>query len=130
MPTLTAIAMIGLVVLIGYSIIMTLKVFFPKTLIRWADYFAIPIKEQELRPLLEGEEKEKSIEVKGMEVEELTELEIVKREAKIVAQWVNNMVKLADECGENRNKFLKEAIEHFCNYSWDEENFENWEVTE
>ena len=69
MPTLTAIAMIGLVVMIVYSIIMTLKVFFPKTLIRWADYFAIPIKEQELRPLLEGEEKEKSIEVKGMEVE-------------------------------------------------------------
>ena len=69
MPTLTAIAMIGLVVMIVYSIIMTLKVFFPKTLIRWADYFAIPIKEQELSPLLEGEEKEKSIEVKGMEVE-------------------------------------------------------------
>ena len=69
MPTLTAIAMIGLVVMTVYSIIMTLKVFFPKTLIRWADYFAIPIKEQELRPLLEGEEKEKSIEVKGMEVE-------------------------------------------------------------
>ena len=40
MPTLTAIVMIGLVVLIFYSIIMTLKVFFPKTLIRWADYFA------------------------------------------------------------------------------------------
>ena len=70
MPTLTAIVMIGLVVMIVYSIIMTLWVFFPKTLIRWADYFAIPIKEQELRPLLEGEEKEKSIEVKGMEVEE------------------------------------------------------------
>ncbi len=69
MPTLTAIAMIGLVVMIVYSIIMTLKVFFPKTLIRWADYFAIPIKEQELSPLIEGEEKEKSIEVKGMEVE-------------------------------------------------------------
>ena len=69
MPTLTAIAMIGLVVMIVYSIIMTLKVFFPKTLIRWADYFAIPIKEQDLSPLLEGEEKEKSIEVKGMEVE-------------------------------------------------------------
>ena len=65
--TKIAIAMIGLVVLIGYSIIMTLYVFFPKTLIRWADYFAIPIKEQELRPLLEGEEKEKSIEEKGME---------------------------------------------------------------
>ena len=70
MPTLTAIAMIGLVVMIVYSIIMTLKVFFPKTLIRWADYFAIPIKEQDLSPLLEGEDKEKSIEVKGMEVEE------------------------------------------------------------
>lgn len=69
MPTLTAIAMIGLVVMIVYSIIMTLKVFFPKTLIRWADYFAIPIKEQDLSPLLEGEGKEKSIEVKGMEVE-------------------------------------------------------------
>ena len=69
MQTMTAIVMIGLVVLIGYSIIMTLYVFFPKTLIRWADYFAIPIKEQELRPLLEGEDKEKSIEVKGMEVE-------------------------------------------------------------
>ncbi len=69
METKIAIAMVGLVVLIGYSIIMTLWVFFPKTLIRWADYFAIPIKEQELRPLLEGEEKEKSIEVKGMEVE-------------------------------------------------------------
>ena len=70
MQTNTAIAMIGLVVMIVYSIIMTLKVFFPKTLIRWADYFAIPIKEQELRPLLEGEEKEKSIEAKGMEVED------------------------------------------------------------
>ena len=69
MPTPTALAMIGLVVMIVYSIIMTLWAFFPKTLIRWADYFAIPIKEQELRPLLEGEEKEKSIEVKGMEVE-------------------------------------------------------------
>ena len=68
MPTLTAIAMVGSVVMIVYSIIMTLKVFFPKTLIRWADYFAIPIKEQELRPLFEGEEKGKSIEVKGMEV--------------------------------------------------------------
>ena len=48
MQTKIAIAMIGLVVLIFYSIIMTLYVFFPKTLIRWADYFAIPIKEQEL----------------------------------------------------------------------------------
>ena len=65
-----AIAMVGLVIMIIYNIIMTLKVFFPKTFIRWADYFAIPIKEDELIPLLEGEEKEKSIEVKGMEVEE------------------------------------------------------------
>lgn len=46
MPTLTAIAMIGLVVMIVYSIIMTLKVFFPKTLKRWADYFATPINEK------------------------------------------------------------------------------------
>ncbi len=35
METKIAIAMVGLVVLIGYSIIMTLYVFFPKTLIRW-----------------------------------------------------------------------------------------------
>ena len=59
----------------------------------------------------------------------MTKLEIVKKEVKIVCKWVNNMVKLADECGENRNKFLKKVIDHFCNYSWDEENFDEWDVT-
>ena len=50
--------------------------------------------------------------------------------ADISGKWVNNMIKLADKYGENRNKFLKETIEHFCNYSWDEENFDDWEETE
>ena len=67
---MTLLVLIALLGIMAYSVIKAMYVFFPKTLIRWADYFAIPIKEQELSPLFEGEEKEKSVEVKGMEVED------------------------------------------------------------
>ncbi len=59
----------------------------------------------------------------------MTKLQITTKESKTNKQWVDNMVKLADECGENRNKFLRDAIQHLLN-SVLYENFDDWDVTE
>lgn len=67
---MTEFAIIGFILLIPYSIIMTLRVFSPKTLIRWADYFAIELKEKDIIPLFDNEESEKPIEVLEVEVKE------------------------------------------------------------
>ena len=59
----------------------------------------------------------------------MTELQIATKEDKPTKQWVDNMVKLADNCGKNRNEFLRDAVQHLLN-SILFENFENWEITE
>ena len=59
----------------------------------------------------------------------MTELQIATKEDKATKQWVDNMVKLADNCGKNRNEFLRDAVQHLLN-SILFENFENWEITE
>lgn len=60
-------AITGTIAIIIYCVIKVLWVYSPKTLIRWADYFAIEIKE-DLTPMFEDVEKEKPIEVLEMEV--------------------------------------------------------------
>ena len=61
---MTAIALMGLAGIIIYAAIMTLWVFCPRLLIRWADYFGVQIEEKEISPLFEDEIEEKQIEVK------------------------------------------------------------------
>ena len=58
------IAIMGLGVIIGYCIVMTLLAFCPQVLIRIADIFGIRIREKENSPLFEDEIEEKQIEVK------------------------------------------------------------------
>ena len=57
------------------------------------------------------------------------ELQIVTKKDKVTKQWVDNMVKLADECEKNRNEFLREAVQYLLN-SVLYENFDDWDVTE
>lgn len=61
---MTVIALMGLAGIIIYAVIMTLWVFCPRVLIRWADYFGVQIEEKEISPLFEDEVEEKQIEVK------------------------------------------------------------------
>ena len=63
---MTVIALMGLAGIIIYAVIMTLWVFCPRVLIRWADYFGVQIKEKEISPLFEDEVEEKQIEVKEL----------------------------------------------------------------
>ena len=60
------IAIMGLGVIIGYCIVMTLWVFCPRVLIRIADIFGVQIEEKEISPLFEDEVEEKQIEVKEL----------------------------------------------------------------
>lgn len=61
---MTVIVLTGLAGIIIYAVIMTLWVFCPRLLIRWADYFGIRIEGKEISPLFEDKIEEKQIEVK------------------------------------------------------------------
>lgn len=53
------------------------------------------------------------------------QLQITTKEDNATKQWVDNMVKLADQCGENRNEFLRDAVQHLLN-SVLYEDFDDW----
>lgn len=63
MTTREAIAIIGLILILIYSIVATMWIICPQVLIRWADYFGITIEDKPLEPLFENDEEEKQIEV-------------------------------------------------------------------
>lgn len=63
MTTREAIAVLGLVLILIYAVGMTMWVFCPQVLIRWADYFGVRIKDKPLETLFENDEEEKQIEV-------------------------------------------------------------------
>lgn len=60
------ITILALICVIIYSVIATMWIFCPQVLIRWADYFAIKIKnpQDNLAPIFVDEDKDKPIEVK------------------------------------------------------------------
>ncbi len=62
MTTLQSLAVLGLVLILIYSVGATMWIICQQVLIRWADYFGIKI-EDKLEPLFENEEEEKQIEV-------------------------------------------------------------------
>lgn len=66
MTTLQSLAVIGLVLIIIYSVGATMWIICPQVLIRWADYFGIKIEDKPLEPLFKNEEEEKQIEVKEL----------------------------------------------------------------
>ena len=66
MTTLQALAVLGLALILIYSVGATMWIICPQVLIRWADYFGIHIEDKPLEPLFENEEEEKQIEVKEL----------------------------------------------------------------
>lgn len=64
MTTREAIAIIGLILILIYSIGATMWIICPQVLIRWADYFGITIEDKPLEPLVNVTAEEKQIEVK------------------------------------------------------------------
>lgn len=66
MTTREAIAIIGLILILIYSIGATMWIICPQVLIRWADYFGIQIKDKPLEPLVSVTAEEKQIEVKEL----------------------------------------------------------------
>lgn len=66
MTTREAIAIIGLILILIYSIVATIWIICPQVLMRWADYFGIQIKDKPLEPLFENDEEENQIEVKEL----------------------------------------------------------------
>lgn len=58
-----ALAVIGLALILIYSVGATMWIICPQVLIRWADYFGIHIEDKPLEPLFQNEEEEKQIEV-------------------------------------------------------------------
>lgn len=64
MTTREAIAIIGLILILIYSIGATMWIICPQVLIRWADYFGIKIEDKPLEPLVNVTAEEKQIEVK------------------------------------------------------------------
>lgn len=64
MTTREAIAIIGLILILIYSIGATMWIICPQVLIRWADYFGIRIEDKPLEPLVNVTAEEKQIEVK------------------------------------------------------------------
>lgn len=64
MTTREAIAIIGLIMILIYSIGATMWIICPQVLIRWADYFGITIEDKPLEPLVNVTAEEKQIEVK------------------------------------------------------------------
>jgi len=63
MTTREAIAIIGLILILIYSIGATMWIICPQVLIRWADYFGIKIEDKPLEPLVSVTAEEKQIEV-------------------------------------------------------------------
>ena len=63
MTTREAIAIIGLILILIYSIGATMWIICPQVLIRWADYFGVRIKDKPLEPLVNVTAEEKQIEV-------------------------------------------------------------------
>ena len=63
MTTLQALAVLGLTLILIYSVGATMWIICPQVLIRWADYFGIHIEDKPLEPLFQNEEEEKQIEV-------------------------------------------------------------------
>lgn len=66
MTTREAIAIIGLILILIYSIGATMWIICPQVLIRWADYFGITIEDKPLEPLVSVTAEEKQIEVKEL----------------------------------------------------------------
>ncbi len=64
MTTREAIAIIGLILILIYSVGATMWIICPQVLIRWADYFGITIEDKPLEPLVNVTAEEKLIEVK------------------------------------------------------------------
>ena len=63
MTTFEALAVLGLVLILIYSVVATMWIICPQVLIRWADYFGIHIEDKPLEPLFEDQTEEKQIEV-------------------------------------------------------------------
>lgn len=63
MTTREAIAIIGLILILIYSIVATMWIICPQVLIRWADYFGITIEDKPLEPMIEQQTEKKQIEV-------------------------------------------------------------------
>ena len=63
MTTREAIAIIGLILILIYSVGATMWIICPQVLIRWADYFGITIEDKPLEPLVNVTAEEKQIEV-------------------------------------------------------------------
>ena len=63
MTTREAIAIIGLILILIYSVGATMWIICPQVLMRWADYFGVRIKDKPLEPMFEEQEEEKQIEV-------------------------------------------------------------------
>lgn len=63
MTTLQALAVLGLALILIYSVGATMWIICPQVLIRWADYFGIHIEGKPLEPLFQNAEEEKQIEV-------------------------------------------------------------------
>lgn len=64
MNELTNLAILGLILILIYSIGTTMWIICPQVLIRWADYFGITIEDKPLEPLVNVTAEEKQIEVK------------------------------------------------------------------
>lgn len=59
-------AVLGLILILIYSIGATMWIICPQVLIRWADYFGITIEDKPLEPLVSVTAEEKQIEVKEL----------------------------------------------------------------
>ena len=56
-------AVLGLILILIYSVGATMWIICPQVLIRWADYFGITIEDKPLEPLVNVTAEEKQIEV-------------------------------------------------------------------
>lgn len=63
MTTLQSLAVLGLALILIYSVGATMWIICPQVLISWADYFGIHIEDKPLEPLFQNAEEEKQIEV-------------------------------------------------------------------
>ena len=63
MNELADLAILGLILILIYSIGATMWIICPQVLIRWADYFGITIEDKPLEPLVSVTAEEKQIEV-------------------------------------------------------------------
>ena len=63
MTKFEALAVLGLALILIYSVGATMWIICPQVLIRWADYFGIHIEDKPLEPLFNEQAEEKQIEV-------------------------------------------------------------------